>query len=99
MAAAGSAQESALDEPQRDDQNGAEGGGRRRTEQRWRGQRVAQQALKRGAGEAERAADHEPQQGARQADFEDDDARRLVALAKQHVAQGPERQNDGPDRQ
>ena len=82
MAATGRAKDSASTTPKRDDRHRAEGRRRRRAEQRRRGERVAQQALQRGPGQAERAADEKREKRARQADLDDDDLRRFVGLAR-----------------
>ena len=58
-----------------DHERGADRSRLRRAEQRRLGQRIAQQALQRGAGKPERRADQERQQRARQPDVAHDDRR------------------------
>ena len=66
------------DEAGIDHEHGPEGRRLRRAEHRRVGERIAQQALQPRAREAEDPADHESQQGARQADLPHHDARRAL---------------------
>ena len=82
---------------ERDHQHRAEGRRLRRAEQRGRGQRIAQQALQRRAGQPEDRADRKPQNRARQADFAHDHLLHVAAAAEQRIDHGQRRQPHRPD--
>jgi hypothetical protein len=85
-----------IDEAERDDGHRPEGRRGRCAEERWGSKRIAEQALQRCPGQAERRADHQRQQGPRQADLADDDRRRLAAGSGQPPQHLLGREQDRP---
>ena len=71
--------------------------GLRRPEQRRRGERIAQQALQRGARQTEDRADRDAEDRPRQADLLDDDALLFGAAAEQRLHDDQRRQPDRAD--
>ena len=84
-----------------EDEHGAERRAARGAEQPGLGERIAQQALQRGAAQAQRSADEQGEQRARQADLAQDDLRKLgpAEAERRPAAVAPDDQRYGRGQQ